>query len=149
MKKILQENNTFVLRCDNGEDVIRALHDFCLEEGVTAAHFSGIGSAKAVTVSYYNIPQKQYEDHEIEEYLEVVNLTGTVATGDNNMVIIHAHGAFAGRDLQAGAGHVKRLIVSATVEIVLQAFEGELKRNHDQTTGLDLLHSTGHDTASV
>ncbi|MBI4159907.1 DNA-binding protein [Candidatus Wolfebacteria bacterium] len=60
---------------------------------------------------------------------------------DDNMgkVVIHAHGSFSDKEMKVVAGHVKRLVVSATCEIFLTAMDGKLEREYSEEIGLNLL----------
>jgi uncharacterized protein len=138
MKVILQDSTTHVLRFDNGDDVIAALATYCTENSITAGHFSAIGSAGEAVLAYYNLPNKQFEDHTIQEEVEIVSLTGNVATMDGK-TIIHAHGVLSRQDLSTIAGHFKKLTISATAEVVLTKLNATFTRHHDEQTGLNLL----------
>lgn len=49
---------------------------------------------------------------------------------------IHAHIALCDRDFQAGGGHLKEAVVSATCEIILTRFQETIRRRVDPGTGL-------------
>lgn len=138
MKIILQDKNQYTLRFDKGEDVIVGLKNFCVEKGVHAAGFSGIGACQDIILSFYNLPEKRYEDRESKENLEIVNFTGNVAKL-NNEIMIHAHGSFANKNSQIAGGHVRKLVVSATCEVFLTVFDGVIERGYDEGTGLNLM----------
>jgi len=81
---------------------------------------------------------KMYEDHIISERLEATALTGNVARMKSEAVV-HLHGVFGDQELVAKTGHIKKLVVSATCEILLTLLPGGLKRDRDAATGLNLL----------
>lgn len=138
MKIILQNNNIFVLRFDPNEEVIVGLNNFATANHITAGSLTAIGATKEVLLSYYNLATKQYEDITISEDLEIVSMLGHIATMDEK-IIIHCHGSFSDRTFQVKAGHVKKLIVSATCEVTLVRLEGKMERAFDQETGVNLL----------
>lgn len=147
MKIILQGKNNYVLRFDAGEELIKELADFCLKEKINAGSLSGIGSAQNIIIAYYNLDTKQYEDATVERRLEIISLSGNIAllndvprkTSSRGKPYAHIHGTFSDADMQPISGHVKKLIVSATCEIVLIKLEGEMRRAYDPKTGLNLL----------
>lgn len=141
MTVILRDGNMFLLRFDPGEEVLAGLAEFSASESVHTAHFSGIGAAGEVVLSYYDLERKKYRDTDWRERVEIISLSGNVALMDSGTVI-HAHGSFSTRDYGVRAGHVKKLVVSATCEIVLQKLEGAAERSYDETTGLNLLKET-------
>jgi predicted DNA-binding protein with PD1-like motif len=138
MKIILQEDNYYLLRFDKGENILDELIDFSTQKNIQAAHFTCIGSSKELILSYYNLKTKEYEDHVIQEDLEVISITGNIAYKDNKP-IIHAHGVFSKHDLSTIGGHIKKLVVSATCEVSLTTFSMQITRTFDPDTGLNLL----------
>jgi predicted DNA-binding protein with PD1-like motif len=120
------------------EDVLSLLTKYCQETSITAGSFSALGAAKEVIIAYYNLDKKQYEDHMVHENVEILNLTGNISLMENKY-IIHCHGVFGRKDCSTIGGHVKKLIVSATCEIILTKLEGTLERAFDEKTGLNLL----------
>lgn len=138
MKVILKDGRRYTLRFMQGEEVLQALREFCIKEGIGAAYFSGIGGCNYLKLSYYNLQTKKYEDKEFKEGLEIANLTGNVSTADGE-TIIHMHGTFSDRELKAIAGHVMAVKISITCEIFLIALDGKMERKLDENIGLKLL----------
>jgi predicted DNA-binding protein with PD1-like motif len=139
MKVINQSYNNILFRFDIGEEVINTLSTYCLENTVKAASFSALGACGEITLAYYNLETKHYEDHTFNEDLEILNLTGNVAVMEDKY-IIHCHGVFGRNDCSVIGGHVKTLTVSATCELIMTKLEGKIERAHDKKTGLNLLH---------
>lgn len=138
MKVIARKDGLYVLRFDAGEEVLAGLGLFAKDEGLHGAHFTAIGAAGELVLSYYDLDAKQYEDHALAEEVEVVGITGNIAWMEHAPVV-HAHGVFSRRDLSTLGGHVKRLVVSATVEVHIYATGVPLLRGYDDVTGLNLL----------
>lgn len=138
MKIISETEQTLFIRFDKEEDVIAELARFAKEQNIQGATFSLIGAAKKVILSYYNLTEKTYEDHTLEEEVEITGVLGNIAWMDDK-VIIHAHGTFANKKLEVKGGHIKSLIISATGEVVLQQVQTKLIREYHEETGLNLL----------
>ena len=138
MKIILEERSHYTLRFDPGEDVIEGVAKFCGERDVLAGWFSGLGAAGESILSYYNLDTKQYDDNVFHERLEIASLVGNVARKKDG-VVIHAHGVLSGADLKAYSGHVKKLVVSGTCEVLMEVFSEPFTRLRDGQTGLDIL----------
>lgn len=138
MKTIYSKDNRNILVLARGEEFIDTLICFCKKNNITAATFSAIGACNKTVLSWYDLGSKQYEDHELNEGMEIANITGNIALLDGKY-IIHAHGTFARRDLSVIAGHIKKLTVSATCEVRIDALETEFRRAYDGDTGLNLL----------
>lgn len=138
MQKILAENSKFILRFDRGEDVIEKLKGFCAENQIGSGYFSVIGAVKGLILSFYDLEKKEFIDKEYDDYLEIASFTGNIAVKDSE-VVVHSHGVFSDRELKTIGGHVKKMIVSATCELVLEKFEQKTEREYDEETGLNLL----------
>jgi len=138
MKFILQDKNQYMLRFDRGEDIIQGVIDFCGDQSIIAGYFSVIGAASEIVISYYNLDKKEYEDRHITENLEIAGVIGNVATLDGT-IIVHAHGTFSDSDMQVLGGHIKKIIVSATGEVMFNKLDGVIVREYDDNTGLNLM----------
>jgi len=138
MKIISEGEGAWFLRFDKGDDVVANMLVFAKEKGIAAGHFTVIGACGELTLSYYCLPDKKYEDHEFNEDLEIVSVTGNIGRL-NGEPALHAHGVFGKRDLSTVGGHIKKLIISATGEVYITRVEGEIMRAFDEPTGLNLI----------
>ncbi len=138
MKLILKDEHNYILRFDQDDELIQGLTQFCKTENIQAGLFHAIGSSKEVILSWYNIKNKKYTDKMFQEELEISSLTGNVATLKGESYI-HMHGCFSNEAMQTYAGHIKKLIVGATCEVVLQTLQGRVERSHSEEIGLNLL----------
>lgn len=138
MQLINGQTGTFVLRFDPGEEVIKGIADFCTEKEISAATFQLIGASKSVTLSYWNLATKEYEERVIEQDLEVTGISGNVGILEGKR-IVHAHGTLSDREYRVIGGHVKELVVSATMEVCLTALPGSITRQADAASGLNLM----------
>lgn len=138
MKIVKKQDNRYLIVLKRGEEFIDRLTAWARENKAGSAAFTAIGACGKASLSWYNLPRKTYEDHEIGEDMEIAGITGNIALL-NGLPLIHAHGIFARRDLSTVAGHIKSMTVSATCEISLTVFEGKMERNPDEETGLNLL----------
>lgn len=138
MNVIFNELNSYILRFDKNENVFEQLTEFCKSRTIKAATFQGIGAAKEVVLSYYDLPSKKYKEKTFNENVEIVSLTGNLANFENQL-IVHAHGVFAKRDLATIGGHINKIIISATCEIELKVLNSILLREFNDEIGLKLL----------
>lgn len=137
MKCLHKEAHLILLRLDKGEEIFSSLTSFCEAEKIFAGSFTALGACSEVTLSYYNIETRQYEDKEVVEDLEILAINGNIALM-NEEIIIHAHGVFSNKAFQTTGGHLKSLTVSGTCEITLHPLSTRLKRAFDEETGLNL-----------
>jgi len=138
MNIIKQQESSYILRFDRGEEFISTLQHFCTVHEIKAAYFQGIGACHKLELAWYNLETKDYEVQNIKENLEITSLTGNIALIDN-VVFAHTHGVFGNRQLKTLAGHVKSMEISATCELKLDVFEGKIERVFDEETGLQLM----------
>lgn len=138
MKEIKKHENIRILRFDPGEEAVAGIISYCEQEQIKAGWVSMIGACKNVTLSYYNLQTKKYEDLRRYANLEVLPVIGNIATL-NHKTILHIHGSFSDKSFNVIGGHVKELIVSATLEVRIEIFDGEILRKLDEFTGLNLM----------
>jgi uncharacterized protein len=138
MQIILQDNNTWVLRFDLGEEAIGGLADFMQKQGIAACSFYGVGSASEVELGYFNQHLKDYRKKPFYDELEIVSFMGNGSLFENKAAI-HAHGIFGRNDFSLIGGHVFKLITLVTCEIVLTKLQGTLEREKNEKFNLNLL----------
>lgn len=138
MHVITHNAATYLLRFDKDEELTAAITAFCKTKNIHAGSFFALGAAGELVLSYYNLTTKAYEDKEIHEDVEIISILGNIALLDKKHMI-HMHGSFSKRDFSVLAGHIKKLVVSATCEVTLHVFTGKIERAYDESTGLNLL----------
>lgn len=138
MKTIIHSGNSYVLCFERGDELMERITEFCSAEGIAGGFFRGIGAAQETTISWYDIEAKAYKDRVFLEPLEIVSLTGNIALL-NGKQFIHAHAVFSDANMRAYGGHVKKIIVSATCEVLLEPESGKMDRGFAEEVGLNLL----------
>ena len=129
---------TWLLAFEAGDDVLAALRDFAREHAIGAASFQAIGAFRSATVAFYDVAAQRYEDHIVDEQVEVCSLLGNVTRFDGD-VRIHAHVVLGRRDLTTLGGHLVRAEVNPTLELFLQVSDATLDRTLDPPSALPLL----------
>jgi predicted DNA-binding protein with PD1-like motif len=138
MNLIIQKGNKFILRFDRGEELISGLAAFCQKKEIRAAFLSAIGAAQELELSFYDLEKKKYSDKNFHAPLEVCGLTGNIAQMAGK-IIIHAHGCFSDAKMRTIGGHIKKLVVAGTCEVLIQKFKGKIERRSNEETGLNLM----------
>lgn len=129
---------TFVVVFSHGETVMEPLLDFLRSESITAARLSGIGALESVTLGYFNWESKEYEQHIIDEQVELLSLAGDVAVKDGEPTV-HAHVVVARRDTTTRGGHLIDATVRPTLELIVEDAPAHLRKRVDEETGLALI----------
>lgn len=138
MEVILHEHDKYILRFDRDAEVISSLRQFCEEQGIKSGFFWGIGAIYDVVLSIYDLKKKQYTDKIFNTEMEIAAFHGNIATLQTK-VVLHAHGSFSDNNFQTFSGHVEKMIVWATCELIITVLNGNLERKYDLETGLNLL----------
>ena len=138
--KLLSEGaeRTFILVFDKGDEAIAELTKFAEQEGVSAAHFTGIGAFSDVTLGYFEREAKEYERISVGEQVEVLTLAGDIALEEDKPKV-HAHVVVGKRDGSAHGGHLLEGHVWPTLELVLSDAPAPLRKKFDPETGLALV----------
>lgn len=133
------EEGFHVVRLDRGEsfpdDALARLAEARVGGGVLSA----IGAFERATLAYYDTEGGRYLDLPVDEQVEIVSLSGNLATLDDGRLFAHVHAALSRRDGSVIAGHLREGTVNPTLELFVQAAPAALRRVLDPATGLGRL----------
>ena len=129
---------TIILRMDKGEDIVEQVKNVALKEKIKLASISALGAINEFTVGVFKTKEKKYYANEFKGDFEIVSLTGTINTM-NDEYYSHMHLSAGNDQGQVFGGHLNKAIVSATCEMVIQIINGEVDRYFDEEVGLNLL----------
>ena len=128
----------YVLRLDKGEEIVESIKLFCKKENVIFGSINGIGATNDITVGLFLTEKKQYESNNFKGDFEIAPLVGNITTM-NGELYLHIHVNFSDKENKSYGGHLNSAIVSATMEIVIDVFDGTIDREFDEEIGLNLL----------
>lgn len=128
----------FVLVLDKGEEACRAIGDFAVENHITAASLTAIGAASDATLGYFDPETSSYVSTVFDEQMELASCLGDIAD-DHGKSALHAHVVLGRRDSTAVAGHLQKLHVFPTMEVILTESPAHLRKRLDPATGLALI----------
>ena len=129
----------YVLRLDPGEEIVSSLTRLVEQEGVTLATVSALGAANDVTIGIFNTREKQYHSQRCQGDYEISALVGNVTRKDGEPYL-HLHITIGSPVTgEVHAGHLTSAVISATLELFLQVWDGEVGRKFSDTVGLNLL----------
>lgn len=132
-----KDGKVIALRLEIGEDVITALTELCEKENIVYGQVSGIGAVKKVTVGLYSVSEQKYYSTTFEEAMEMVSLLGNISRKDGKPYL-HLHASFSNNECRVIGGHLNEAVISATAEIIVTVFDGEMGRRTDPMTGLNI-----------
>jgi predicted DNA-binding protein with PD1-like motif len=129
---------TFLLVLDKGDEAFEQISTFANDNRILAASLTAIGAASGVTLGYFDPESSEYRYTDFDEQLELASCIGDIAENQGNPAL-HAHIVLGRKDSTAIAGHLKRLTVFPTMEVVLTETPTHLRKRIDRQTGLALI----------
>jgi len=132
-------DNTIVARIDKGEEILDKIKEIALMENIKLASVSALGATNSFTVGVFKTDEKKYYANVFEGNFEIVSLTGTINTM-NNEFYTHIHMSAGNDKGEVFGGHLNRAIVSATCEMVINIINGKVDRKINEEIGLNLFN---------
>lgn len=139
-KKLEQYNvkNTYLLRLDKGDDLLKTLTKIVKENEIELATISGLGAVSEVVFGYYDQLDWEYNFIERKGQFEILSLNGNVSIKDGQPMV-HAHIMLADDNGDAFGGHLAEGTKVFASEIEIQELDKADKiRKYDEDTGLTL-----------
>ena len=128
----------YQLRIESGEEVASTLRAFLVANSVGFAQMTGLGAVSSASIAYLRAERREYENHTLDEQMEVVSLIGNVALKDEEP-FLHIHVTLARSDLSVVGGHFLEATVNPLLEIWLAPEDATVNRVFDESCGLYLL----------
>ncbi len=129
--------NDIVVRIDKGEEILDKIKELALKENIKLASVRALGATNDFTVGVYKVDEKKYYSNSFQGNFEIVSLTGTINTM-NNEFYTHIHMSAGNENGEVFGGHLNRAVVSATCEMIVSVIDGVVDRYHDDEIGLNL-----------
>ena len=133
----------FQVRLQSGEHAAAGVMAVLNHEKIGYATLTGLGAVRWVKLAYWNATSREYEEHEVEEQLEVVSLVGNVTLRDGEP-FVHWHISLGRHDLTQFGGHFLDAIVHPNFELWLQREDGPVHRRVEADSGLALMDLPEH-----
>lgn len=127
--------NFYIIRLEQGEEILKTIKNFCDKNNIKSGYLSGIGACGETEIALYSLEEKKYYDKKVTGDYEIISLSGTIS--DEN---IHAHIALGDHNFNMFGGHLKSATISVTCEIMLIPGDSPIGRIQDEKTGLRLLN---------
>ncbi len=129
--------NVYFVRLEIGEEVITCLTQLCKQEDIRLGSVNAIGAVSHAVTGLYNVAERKYYSTRLEGPLEIVSLMGNISRKEGE-VYIHTHASFSDLSCTVRGGHLTQAVVSATCEMVVTCYEGEVGRRVCEQTGLNI-----------
>lgn len=129
--------NKIIVRMDKGEEILEKVREVAEKEKIKLADISALGAVSEFTVGVFDTEAKEYHANEFKGSFEIVSLTGTINTM-NDEFYCHLHMSAGNEKGQVFGGHLNKAIISVTCEMVITLIEGRVDRRFEEKVGLNL-----------
>ena len=129
--------NKIIVRMDKGEEILEKVREVAEKEKIKLADISALGAVSEFTVGVFDTEAKEYHANEFKGSFEIVSLTGTINTM-NDEFYCHLHMSAGNEKGQVFGGHLNRAIISATCEMVITLIDGRVDSRFEKEVGLNL-----------
>ena len=128
----------YVLRLDPGEEIVASLTRLVEQEQVQLGSVTAIGASNDVTIGIFSTQEKQYHAQRCQGDYEISALVGNV-TRKEGEPYLHLHITIGNPVTgEVHAGHLTSATISATLELFLQVWDGQVGREFSDQVGLNL-----------
>ncbi|MDR2256104.1 MAG: DNA-binding protein [Arthrobacter sp.] len=127
-----------VVSVNTGEELIAALTDFAISQGISGGAIRGIGAVGRATLLFRDPDALTYVDREFDEQMEIAGLQGNIARKGEE-TLIHIHTTLGRQDYSAIAGHLKEAWIRGAGEFFVTVAEAPLEKQLDPELGLNIL----------
>ena len=108
---------TYAVIFAKGDEVVSGLTEFAQQYNVKSGHYQGIGDALHVEVGWFDYQRKQFLVIALDT-VEVTSFTGDIAWY-NKKPVAHTHMSASLKDGSVKGGHLLKLIVGPTIEVIV------------------------------
>lgn len=136
--KLAGTDRPFILALNMGEDLFSSILRCANDARLKSATISGLGTLDDVTVAYYNLTTKRYQEKVFHGMFELVSLNGNITTLDDEL-FIHIHAALGDEKYQVFGGHIMNGTVGPACEITITPLVSPIQRGFDDRTGLKIM----------
>ena len=128
----------FMGKLAHGVDLLEEITKICVEQDICLGSVEALGAVKKARLGYYNQQDQEYCFFDLNQALEITNLTGNISIKDGAPVV-HAHVTLSDKDGHAYGGHLAPGTIVFACEVAIHVLDGpEFERGLDQETGLPL-----------
>ncbi|SFT36010.1 hypothetical protein SAMN05421857_0376 [Chryseobacterium formosense] len=110
---------TYMLVFAKGDEVVSGLTDFATEYEIKSAHYQGIGSAFETELGWFDFDRQEYLVNTVD-IAEVTSIIGNI-TWYEGKPVAHTHTTVSLKDGSVKGGHLLKMIVGPTIEIIMTA----------------------------
>ncbi len=144
LKVMTKPGRSFMGRLAKGDDILKALENFCLRHNIALGEVRALGAVTRARVGYYNQAERKYVFLELPQPMEILALVGNISLKDGKPMV-HAHVSLGDAQGRAFGGHLTEGAPVFACEFIIHEYtaDQELARWPDDETGLLLWPESG------
>ncbi len=131
-------DSKYIIRIDKNEEIVASIEKVCIENKIQLGKITAIGAVNKVIIGLFKPEDRKYLSSELKGDFEITSLIGNITSKDNKPYL-HIHINIADEKHRIFGGHLNLAMVSATCEVLVEEFAGNVERNFDEDIGLNLL----------
>jgi len=131
------KKDLFILNIELKEELVSQLLNFAKKEKIKSGFFVGFGAAQSGIIGRYT--NKNYKWKKFKGEFEIGSLVGNL-TLKNNELFIHSHVVLGDKNFKALVGHIKKLVIYPTCEIIFWSFNKKINRKYIKEVNLFLIN---------
>jgi predicted DNA-binding protein with PD1-like motif len=131
------EVKTYAVIFSKGDDAVSGLTEFAEKYKVKSGHYQAIGDALSIEVGWFDYDRKEFLVHKLGE-AEVTSFTGDIAWIKGEPVA-HTHMTASVKDGSVKGGHLFKLIVGPTLEVIVTAEPTPLYKKYNEEFQANLI----------
>jgi predicted DNA-binding protein with PD1-like motif len=112
-------NGMFLVKIEQGEEIMATLEAFVAQHGNGAALIHGLGAIKDVEIGYFELAIWEYHKRVLPDDLELLSFLGNAVIVEGKPVV-HAHVVVSDHTFAAQGGHLFRATIAVTGEFFVQ-----------------------------
>lgn len=122
---------TYAVIFATGDEVVSGLTEFAQKYSVKSAHYQGIGDALHVEAGWFDYQRKEFLVIPMDT-VEITSFTGDIAWY-NKKPVAHTHMTASLKDGFVKGGHLLKLIVGPTLEVIVTVEPTPLYKKLNET----------------
>lgn len=137
--KIKKIRNTYIVRLEKGEEVMKTLKKCCEENNIACGSIVGIGGTCDASIQWYDSTTKKFISKKLPTTnYEITSLIGNVSLVDGKP-FLHIHITLSDETYHTFGGHLESAVIGVTGEIIINAVDERISRKYDEKFGLKFL----------
>lgn len=131
-------DSRYIIRIDKNEEIVASIEKVCITNKIQLGKITAIGAVDKVIIGLFKPESRKYLSSELKGDFEITSLIGNI-TSKNSKPYLHIHINIADEKHRTFGGHLNLAVVSATCEVIIEEFAGNVERSFEEDIGLNLL----------